>query len=373
MGVRLRKLGKSGNYYMVVYDGARTPKETSYPLGTTRKDVATRKFVKAAKEYEEGRLDPWAPRQAPQQKVTLGESIQAFLGSRGHLRPRTVETYEGVLSRFLRRLPPNLMLAHLTGEHISSFVHDTSVSRATQQKRYAHLRAFGKWASAEGYVEKDPMGKVRRPKPERRLPSFLTPQDLDRLLAAIEADYTLKVGEGKVREGSIMWLRDAVLLAVSTGLRRGELLNLHWSDVDTVSGWLHVRNRGTFRTKGGGERSVPLTPPAKEVLERLRSKRLERGEVADGPVMTGEGGGPLYPNLLTRRFKHYVRLAKLDERLRFHDLRHTCASWLAQRGVSLQIIAAILGHADSRVAEQFYAHLQPDTLKRAMEETFGRD
>ncbi len=75
-------------------------------------------------------------------------------------------------------------------------------------------------------------------------------------------------------------------------------------------------------------------------------------------------------NHVSRRFKYYVRLAKLPERTRFHSLRHTCASWLVQRGVSLPIVQAILGHSTIRVPQR-YAHLAPDVMQAAMQEAFG--
>ncbi len=368
MGVRLRKLGKGGNYFAICYDGSRQPKEKSWPLKTKRKDVALVRYGQFVEKYERGKIDPWDPAQAPAKKMTVEEAKTAFLNAKRHLRKRSVETYNGVLTRFLRRLPPNLMLSHVSADHVSAFVHDPEVERATQVKRYTNVGVFVRWAKKEGLIERNPLDDVRRPKEERRLPSYLSPADLDHLIETIEKDYAAKVDPTKGHKGSIIWLRDAVLLAASTGLRRGELLNLHWSDVDTEGRWLHVRNREDFRTKSGDERSVPLVPTALEALERLRA---ERDGEAYGPVLRGKKGGPLNGNQFTRRFKHYVREAKLNDRLREHDLRHTCGAWLAQQGVSLQIIAAILGHSDTRITERHYAHLHRDTLKKAMEETFG--
>lgn len=68
----------------------------------------------------------------------------------------------------------------------------------------------------------------------------------------------------------------------------------------------------------------------------------------------------------------YVREANLSEKYRFHSLRHTCASWLVQRGISLPIVQAILGHRDVRVTQR-YAHLAPDVMTSAMQQAFGKD
>ena len=68
-------------------------------------------------------------------------------------------------------------------------------------------------------------------------------------------------------------------------------------------------------------------------------------------------------------FKKYVRLAKLPERISFHNLRHTCTSWMVQRGVSLPIVRAVLGHSDVKVTQK-YAHLAPDVMKAGIQQAF---
>ena len=101
-------------------------------------------------------------------------------------------------------------------------------------------------------------------------------------------------------------------------------------------------------------------------------QRLSTGHSRElcGYVLTGTGGGKLNQSYASKRFKYYVRLAKLPENIRFHSLRHTCASWLVQRGVSLPIVQAILGHSDVRVTQK-YAHLAPDVMQAAMQQAFG--
>ena len=108
---------------------------------------------------------------------------------------------------------------------------------------------------------------------------------------------------------------------------------------------------------------------ALEVLQRLHR---EREDDIDGPVLQGAQGGPLNRFYASKRFKYYVRLAKLPERIRFHSLRHTCASWLVQAGVPLAIVRDILGHQEIRTTE-IYGHLAPSTLHAAMQQAFGKD
>ncbi|PSQ79820.1 MAG: site-specific integrase, partial [Bacteroidetes bacterium QS_1_63_11] len=158
-------------------------------------------------------------------------------------------------------------------------------------------------------------------------------------------------------------------VAVGTGLRRGELLNLRWGDVDLESGRLVVRNRNGFTTKNGSERSVPLRGDA---LETLREMDDARSPLDNEPVFVDANDDVPKPDRISKRFKFYVRKAKLSDReeLSFHSCRHTTGSWLSMQGVPLRVISEILGHSNTQVTEM-YSHLSPDVMDRAMEETFG--
>jgi integrase/recombinase XerD len=87
-------------------------------------------------------------------------------------------------------------------------------------------------------------------------------------------------------------------------------------------------------------------------------------------VFISRKGKPLRPDRVTKRFKDMARVAGLDERISFHNLRHTCGSWLAMQGVPMRVIQKILGHSSVSVTE-IYSHLTPETLDAAMQETFG--
>lgn len=87
-------------------------------------------------------------------------------------------------------------------------------------------------------------------------------------------------------------------------------------------------------------------------------------------MFQSKAGGPLDPSYASKRFKYYVRASSLPESIRFHSLRHTCASWLVMRGVNLRIVQAVLGRSDIQVTQQ-YAHLAPDVMKAAIHQAFG--
>ena len=126
-------------------------------------------------------------------------------------------------------------------------------------------------------------------------------------------------------------------------------------------------NQG-FVTKGGDERALPLTGDTESILKR---KNAERTNEQDDYVFKGVRGNRLHGPFVSRRFKRYVRLAKLPENINFHALRHTFASWLVQRGVALPIVQVVLGHSSINVTQR-YAHLAPDVVEAAIKSAMGR-
>ena len=242
------------------------------------------------------------------------------------------------------------------------------ISNATKRHRWSHVRTFFRWAVSEGLADENPVGGVPRPRREEKTKAFLCPEDVDRILTAVDAWRKMRDGEpGPTPDDR--WLKRLVLVAVGTGLRRGELLNLRWADVNLDAGRLVVRNRDGFTSKNGRERLVPVVGRA---LESLREMYGARDPLDAAPVFVDGDGKPLKPDRVSRRFKFYVRKAKLPEadRLSFHSCRHTCGSWLSIQGVPLRTISEILGHSSTSVTE-VYSHLQPDVMERAMNETFG--
>jgi integrase len=283
----------------------------------------------------------------------------------------TADTYEGILNRFADMLSGDPDLRDVPATEIRRFVYRYSPRRdglanATQRKRYRHLRAWLNWSADEGLVDDNPLDDVQKPAREKKEPAYLDPQDLERLLTALDHHAGTKE-DALGKSPDLQWLRDMILVAVGTGLRRGELLNLRWQDVDFDARKLHVRHRDDFQTKGKSERTIPLRGRA---LDALRQRDERRDDALDGPVFTDRRGLPPKPNRVSRRFSDMVDVAGLDDRFNFHSLRHTTGARLASKGVPLKVVGAILGHSAQRVTER-YAHLAPETLDAAMDQVFG--
>ena len=171
------------------------------------------------------------------------------------------------------------------------------------------------------------------------------------------------------------------LLAISTGLREGELLALRWEDVDLEAAVLRVSQTltrdggkvsvGPPKTKNS-RRSVGLTDPTVEALRAHLTRQLEEMERVGslyrpgGLVFANEVGGIVSPsNLRNRSLKALLQRAGLPS-IRFHDLTHTCATLLLSRNVNPKIVSEMLGHASIAITLDTYSHVLPNMQESAV-------
>jgi integrase len=367
-----------GRYSARFYDSDRSPKRKEVALGTSRKSVAAPKLRRLEEAYARDEYDPWSGGWLVENETVSG-AVDRFLEAkrRDGLQESTVEAYEYKLNAFSRHTPTGAMVRDVQPDHVHSYVHarvnegqdsEREASNATKRSRYRHVRAFFSWAVENELVDESPVDDVSKPRTEEKQKAFLKPDDVKKILRAIDAHREMREGEpGPTPRDT--WVKEMIRVAVGTGLRRGELLNLRWGDVDLESGRLVVRNRDGFTTKNGHERTVPLRGDA---LETLRAMEEKRSPLDNEPVFVDANDDVPKPDRVSKRFKFYVRKAKLADReqLSFHSCRHTTGSWLSMQGVPLRVISEILGHSNTQVTEM-YSHLSPDVMDRAMEETFG--
>jgi len=159
------------------------------------------------------------------------------------------------------------------------------------------------------------------------------------------------------------YLRPIVLIALNTGLRRGELLALRWADINLERRTLTVRGSGA---KSAQTRHVPLNVEAHRILEGWKAQQ----EQTDGFVFPGRNGAAL--THFKRSWAGVLESAGLafppehPRRFRFHDARHDFASKLVMAGVDLNVVRALLGHSDISMTLR-YAHLAPEHLAAAVE------
>ena len=155
-----------------------------------------------------------------------------------------------------------------------------------------------------------------------------------------------------MREACPKWLRPIAVLAVSTGMRRGEILGLRWLDVDFTGGRIMLP-----QTKNGEGRIVYLNTLAQQALAAVpRGKSKSTDQIFNDEQMS--------PENVSLAFLRACRAANISD-FRFHDLRHTAARWMRMNGADIHTVALILGHKDLRMAAR-YQHLSPAFLSDAV-------
>ncbi len=166
--------------------------------------------------------------------------------------------------------------------------------------------------------------------------------------------------ETKLLRASPQWLREIIIFALNTGMRRGEILALRWDDVDLACGTLVV-----MKSKNRERRTIPLN---KSVFELLMSKQARTPK--HNPVFSTSKGTLLIGRNLMRSY--YIALEKAEiQDFRFHDLRHTFATRLVQRGVDIYKVQRLLGHKTPAMTQR-YAHHSPESLRDGVEVLDGQ-
>lgn len=179
-----------------------------------------------------------------------------------------------------------------------------------------------------------------------------------------------------------------LLVAVTLGLRRGEILGLHWDDIDFEQGMLHVSRTVSYIPPHTGARHMhletdPKTATSKRTIilptflqEALKAHRLQQRQerVKAGKaweqhqlVFCGPLGKHINPSSLWTQFKHALQKAGLPD-MRFHDLRHSAATILLSMGVNVKVIQELLGHANISITLNIYSHVTPAMQQNAMKE-----
>ncbi len=256
---------------------------------------------------------------------------QAFLEEHGLSSPGQVSLSD--LQAFLGRLR-------------GSGLTPRSVARAISA-----VRTFHRFLAGQGYVQRDPTSLLRAPRPPRSLPSVLSGEEVERLLAT--PDVSQPRG-----------LRDKAMLELlyATGLRVSELLSLPLTALDAVIGF--VRCLG----KGGKERVVPVGSSAlRWVTEYLSRGRPLLAVERDTPFLfVGRRGGRLTRQAFWKAVRTYAGRAGIHRRITPHTLRHSFATHLLEHGADLRSLQLMLGHADISTT-QIYTHVSRTRLREIHE------
>ncbi len=197
------------------------------------------------------------------------------------------------------------------------------------------------------YIAENPFKKIKLPKTPKSFPLFINENELSKIV-----DNTKK-----------QMLKDLFITAFYTGMRLGEITNLKWDAVDLDNKIITVKNDKDFTTKSKKERIIPLNP---KILEILRGRKSKDNFSSSNYVFKNPIGIKLNENFVSKQFKEALRATDLNEKIHFHTLRHSFASNLAQKGISLYVIKELLGHEDISTT-QIYSHLNKDSLFQAIQ------
>ncbi len=249
------------------------------------------------------------------------------------------------------------------------FLGRNNLSRAAVQLRFSALRTFYKFLIRHGVAEASPIKNLSLPKPEKRLPKFLTKQQMEALLIApfelLKVQKVKKAGRPVSQPAA---LRDVAVLETiySCGLRVSELCGLRVDDIDWSEQIVRVRG------KGKKERLMPIGGPALMAIQDYWHT-FKQPPVGASPVFFAETKkpAPLRPLQLARRLKQFLAIAGLDPALTPHKLRHSYATHLLDAGADLRSVQELLGHAHL-VTTQVYTHVTTERLKRAYDAAHPR-
>lgn len=255
---------------------------------------------------------------------------------------------------------------------------DTGLSNSSVRYTHAVLHRALKQAVKWSLVPRNVAEAVDPPKVRREEITPLSPGQSRSFLAAAR-----KTGDR---------FEALYVVALTCGLRQGEILGLKWSDVDLEAKTLRVNRQLQRHRDGDGlvfsepknasRRTVPLAATAVEALRRHGKRQAEEKMRAgflyedEGLVFASEVGTPLdAQNVVNRSFKPLLKKAGLPS-IRFHDLRHTCATLLLAKGVHPKLVQALLGHASIGITMDLYSHWAPamgDQAASAMEDTLREE
>ncbi|GFK92332.1 Tyrosine recombinase XerD [Fundidesulfovibrio magnetotacticus] len=302
---------------------------------------------------EQRQAEEEAKAQQEREGVTFGA---VFLGTylehaQGNKKPNSIRTEKTLFETWIKPTIGSAPLKDVAPFHLEKIkktMRTAGRSARSQEYALALVRQVFNFAKAHDiYSGPSPVQKVKAPKADNRRVRFLTHEEADALLDALKA------------RSLDVW--GTALLSLNTGLRAGEALALTWADVDFEHGVLTIKD-----TKSGRNRQVPMTSEVRSMLEERRGEAKPAELVF--PAERGEQAAAIS--------KTYVRtvadlglnagIEDARQKVVFHTLRHTCASWLVQNGVPLITVGRLLGHSTMAMTER-YSHLAPDHFRQAVD------
>jgi len=297
---------------------------------------------------------------APEDLLEAVERFLGYLRTARNLSPHTLAGYGTDLLQLVdflekqgRRAPSDV--THVDVRAWLSAIRERGMARASLARKLASARALFRWLHREGFLAEDPAASLRTPKKERKLPRFLTREEVVRLLEAPK-------GEG------LLELRDRAILETlySSGMRVAELVGLDEADLDLRSGATRVLG------KGRRERLAGLGRHAVAALEAyIRARKADARARGTPALWVNRDGARLSVRGVQRMFQKWLRAAGLDPGASPHTLRHSFATHMLDAGADLRSVQELLGHRNVATT-QIYTHVTAGRLREVYDRAHPR-
>lgn len=377
---------KAGKWYAVINlytpEGKRKEKWMGLNLEAKKgsKTEANARLSEILAEYNSGKAylqECLTPAEQQKRKVAdmpLHKYLMDWLEEyRYNIAPTTYSTYQGMIEA---RLYPyfeenQISVKDVTGDELNAYYNylfEEGLSGCTAQKHHNLLHLAFKHAMKKRIIPFNPCDQANRPKAVKYVASYYNETKLKELLMALRDDP----------------LRIVIMLTIYYGVRRSEVLGIKWSAIDYDEELIHLRHK-IIEDKSNGKtvirgmdimkskssmRSLPLMTFICEELRKEKERQEEMKKVLRGSynrkyeeyVCVDSMGNLFKPNYVTNHFAVLLRQHGLDK-IRFHDLRHSCATLMLSNGEDMKKIQGWLGHSTITITADTYAHLDAQSKR----------
>ena len=328
------------------------------------------------REFEEELNTPKETVQSKGSNILFGEYMKTWLNNiKSSVEPTTYASYKNkveTISEYFNNL--GITLSALKKADIKEFyqhlVAERDIKPQTVKRYHANIHKALNEAVELELLQVNPADKMKMDKSEQFISSFYNQKELEELF--------------EVAKGSIIELH--ILLASYYGLRRQEVCGLKWYAIDFENHNITIRHTVTHcnvdgryalvkknRTKNTSSyRTLPLIPELEKLLlkrkyqqEQDKAKFGNTYKNKDGYILVDEEGALILPDRVTKTFRNLLKDNNL-KKIRFHDLRHSCASLLLANGVNMKEIQAYLGHSNWNTTANTYSHLESSTKEKSV-------
>ncbi len=290
-----------------------------------------------------------------------------YLSAEKNASGHTISNYRRDLDQFVSFMGKSdqdlLSIHHFDVRRFLGDLQKKEYARASILRKVAAVKSFFKYLWREGIIQENPLASLSSPKKQRSLPSFMTIEEVQKMLEAPDKSDWLGRRDQAILE-----------LLYSTGIRVSELVGLNLEEVDFGSELIKVRG------KGKKERIVPMGRIAIKTLRSYlmaRQDAHEKYSVSERPskrtqaLFINKNQGRLTSRSVERLVLKYGKMAGVSKKVTPHTFRHSCATHLLDRGADLRSVQEILGHVNLSTT-QIYTHVTAEKLKKIYDQAHPR-